>query len=139
MAYIIGRGRYARETYPERPSGGSTGSDVFATGARANKGVTAADTVSDGDLACPVAVAVTPAASSTNGGYIGVRVNGVHVPLVGDGTTVGVWCYFSDDGGVTAKLMRDVVAGDLLYWNGSIAGYELEISDAIDFDYDVST
>ena len=46
--------------------------------------------------------------------------------------------YFSNDGGVTARAMADITAGDELIWNGIIAGYELETSDDIDIDYEAS-
>lgn len=148
MPYIIGKRSYGRETYPERPAGGGcdcptgpTGPEgpvVFATGATPNKAMPAETTVADGDLACAVGILVAPAASSPNGGYIGVRVDGVSV-TVGDGTSVGVPCYFSGDGGTTARALRDVIVGDLLYWNGSVAGYQLLAgTDEIDFDYPVA-
>jgi hypothetical protein len=112
---------------------------VSATPVRSNKSMSASTTTADGQVACATAVAVTPAASSTAGGGIGVRVNGVGYH-VGDGTKVGVDCYFSGDGGTTARLLRSVVAGDLLYWVGSVALFELAAStDKIDFDYEVAS
>jgi hypothetical protein len=112
---------------------------AWATGERGNKNMAASDTAADGNQACATAVAVTPASSSTAGGYVGVRVNGVNY-LVGDGTKVAVDCYFSGDGGTTARTMKAIVAGDLLYWNGSIAGFQLAAAtDKVDFLYDVST
>jgi hypothetical protein len=100
--------------------------------------MSAETTVADGNLACLVPIAVSPAASSTNGGYIAVDVNGVDYH-VGDGTKVGVVCYFSNDGGATARLLQDVVAGDLLYWNGSVAGFELSaLTDKLNFNYEVA-
>lgn len=111
----------------------------WASGVRANKSMAASTTVADGDLACATAVATTPATSSTAGGYIGVVVNGVAY-LVGDGTKVAVDCYFSGDGGATARLMKSVVAGDLLYWNGSIAGFQLAAAtDKVSFLLDVAS
>jgi len=112
---------------------------AWATPSRGNKSMTASTTTADGNVACATAVATTPAASTTAGGGIGVRVNGVNY-LVGDGTKVAVDCYFSGNGGTTARALRSVVAGDLLYWNGSVAGFELAAgTDKIDFVYDVST
>lgn len=110
---------------------------AWATGARANKNMPASVTVADGDLACATAVTTTPATSSALGGYIGVQVNGAG-QFVGDGTKVAVDCYFSGDGGATARALRLVVAGDLLYWNGSIAGFQLAASDRVSFFEDVS-
>jgi len=118
----------------------SSGPTVNATPTTANKGMTAATTTVDGDLACPTPVALTPASSSANGGYIGVGINPAFPYIVGDGTKVGVDCYFSGDGGVTARLLRDVVAGDFLYWNMSVAGFNLDATkDQVSFFYDVSS
>jgi hypothetical protein len=99
----------------------------------------ASTTTVDGDLACATAVATTPVTPTTAGGYIGVREDGVH-RVVGDGTKSGVDCYFSDDGGTTAKALQAVAAGDLLYWNGSVAGHQLNAAlNKIDFQYLVDT
>jgi len=65
-----------------------------------------------------------------------VNVNGMEVNL-GDGVKTKD-CYFSDDDGVTAKLIANIEAGDQLHWNGSIAGYQLEASDDIDIKYEKS-
>jgi hypothetical protein len=97
---------------------------------RLNKRMTARTTVADGDRACDVAMAATPAAS------ISVLVNGVAVPELGDGTKAGAVCYFSATAGVTARAWSAVQLGDVLYWQGSIAGYQLGPSDVIDFLYE---
>lgn len=47
--------------------------------------------------------------------------------------------YFSNDGGVTAKAMADIEAGDQLIWNGDNAGYELDQTDDIDLDYEAAS
>jgi hypothetical protein len=47
--------------------------------------------------------------------------------------------YFSNDGGVTAKAMADIEAGDELIWNGVNVGYELDSSDDIDLDYEAAS
>jgi hypothetical protein len=100
--------------------------------------MTASTTTNDGDLACATAVTRTPATSSTNGGYGGVRVNGLHV-VVGDGTKTGADCYFSGDGGTTARAMKSIVAGDQLYWQHTIAGYNLDAAtDKVDFVLDTA-
>ena len=96
----------------------------------ANKNLTASVTTVDGD----VATATTVSNNNALGGYVGVRVNGLHY-LVGDGTKVAVDCYFSGDGGVTARAMSAIVAGDSLYWNGSVVGFQLATTDRIDFSY----
>lgn len=96
-----------------------------------NKDMTAATTTADGDVACPTAIAATPVGD----GYVRVLVNGIGVP-VGDGTT-NAPCYFSANGSA-ARNLSDIASGDQLYWNGSIAGYQLDsATDVIDFDYSV--
>lgn len=125
-------------TDPENPVVTLPGFSAGSSPLRANKNMAASVTVADGDLACATAVALTPATSSAGGGYIGVDVNGVAYS-VGDGVKVGVACYFSGDGGVTARTMKLVVAGDDLYWNGSVALFQLEASDRINFNFEVST
>jgi hypothetical protein len=68
---------------------------------------------------------------------VSVEVNGIEAN-VGDGAKDEA-CYFSVDGGATARAMADIEAGDTLYWNGSIAGYELETDDDIDISYQASS
>jgi hypothetical protein len=111
---------------------------VNANGVRAavptssNKNATASVTTSDGDQAMASTVATTPAGD----GYVKVEVNGVHAE-VGDGVTTGVDCYFSGDGGSTARNIADIVATDTLHWVGTIAGYQLAVTDVIDLFYNV--
>jgi len=92
----------------------------------------------------------TPVATSGNGSatgltissdpfgdsYVAVFVNGL-MTTVGDGVKT-LNCYFSADGGITAKSVSALASGDQLYWNGTVAGFDLDTSDVIDFDYDVS-
>ncbi len=66
-------------------------------------------------------------------GFIGVHVNGILANL-GDAVKTED-CYFSNDGGTTARAFLDIVAGDQLIWNGVIAGYDLATSDRIDLLY----
>lgn len=108
------------------------------TGARANKNMVASVTTADGQVACATTVAQTPTTASTAGGYVGVNVNGIAYP-VGDGSKAGVACYFSGNGGTTARAMQAIIAGDSLYWQGSIAGFQLAVTDRLDFLYLVST
>jgi hypothetical protein len=59
--------------------------------------------------------------------YVGVFVNGQEFQ-VGFGSTNSVPCYFSNDGGLTAKTStspNNVVVGDELYWNGNFVGTDL--------------
>lgn len=53
--------------------------------------------------------------------YVGVFVNGQEFEV--GNLTSGVYCYFSDDGGLTAKT--DIGVGDELYWNGNFVGTDL--------------
>ena len=69
--------------------------------------------------------------------YVLVEVNGISVE-VGDGTR-DKGCYFSDDGGETAILIKDIKGGDELIWNGEIVGFELEINDDINLIYEVDS
>ena len=74
------------------------------------------------------------------GGYVGVSVNGLEVYLAdGQGEKDAADCYFSGDGGVTARAMSAIVAGDELYWNNLNTGYVLDKGDSVDFYYMYST
>jgi hypothetical protein len=53
--------------------------------------------------------------------YVGVFVNGQEFEV--GNVTLGVSCYFSDDGGLTAK--NNIESGDELYWNGTYVGTDL--------------
>lgn len=97
-----------------------------------NKSMAGLVTTGDGDQACAVAIQTTPLAD----GYVRVMVNGQAVVL-GDGDKLHD-CYFSGDGGTTPRAIADVVAGDVLFWNGSIAGFQLAASDILSFDYTVT-
>ena len=97
----------------------------------ANKEMAASTTTSNGDQACATVLAGTPA----NDSYVIVFVNGLSL-TVGDGVKTKA-CYFSSDSGSTAKTLANIASGDRLYWNGSIAGYQLAPTDVIDFVYEV--
>lgn len=97
-----------------------------------NRLMSAQATTSDGDLAVTTPIAATPRSDCN----VKVEVNGVNAS-VGDGTKLGVECYFSGDGGTTARTISDIQSGDQLYWNGSVAGYQLSGSDRITFRYDL--
>lgn len=94
----------------------------------ANKNMSAKATSLDGDLACDTAIVYTPYYD----GYVQVMINGVMVE-VGDGDKLHT-CYFSGDNGSTARLIKDIVAGDKLYWNGSLF-FQLATTDIVDFVY----
>lgn len=97
-----------------------------------NKAMTASTTSSDGDQATVTTIAVTPIGD----GYVIVGVNGVQYE-VGDGVKTKD-CYFSGDGGTTARAIADIAAGDTLHWNGSVIGFQLAGTDRIDFNYNVA-
>jgi len=84
----------------------------------------------------------TPFADST----VIVKVNGVEVNL-GDGDNTED-CYFTDPtdaafntigDAMVSKPMADIAAGDVLIWNPSAAGYQLDVTDDIDVIYDASS
>jgi len=93
-----------------------------------NKDMQALVTASDNNLACGTAILATPPANA----WVQVQVNGVAYK-VGNGTKAGMPCYFSGDGGVTARATGGIVTGDFLYWNGSVAGFQLDVIDRVDF------
>ncbi len=94
-----------------------------------NKDMTAEVTVNDFDEACATGIAATP----VRDGYVQVFINGVKA-TVGSGVKTKD-CYFSADAGTTAKAIAAIASGDKLYWVGSVAGYQLAVTDKIDFDY----
>ena len=96
-----------------------------------NKGMVAATTNTDNNLACTTAILATPPANS----WVLVLVNGVEYK-VGNGTKFGVSCYFSGDGGITARATGGIIGGDFLYWNGSVVGFQLDTNDRLDFVFD---
>ncbi len=67
--------------------------------------------------------------------HVSVYVNGL-LSSIGYGNRVKD-CYFSSDGGTTSKALNAIVSGDVLYWNGTIAGYQLDTSDKLDLQYEV--
>lgn len=75
----------------------------------------------------------TPFVNST----VQVYVNGIAL-TEGYGTKT-LEVYFSNDGGVTAKALADLTAGDTLYWNTSVAGYAIGPNDTIDIVYEKSS
>jgi hypothetical protein len=115
-------------------AGLDNGLGVTAVPTSSNKNMAALTTTSDGDSATATAVATTP----SNDSHVFVSVNGQPAVVAdGEAQRTSSECYFSGDGGTTALFIKDVVTGSLLYWNGSVAGYQLASSDRIAFDYDV--
>lgn len=66
---------------------------------------------------------------------VDVLVNGLGLSEA-DGNRDEAAVYFSNDGGLTAKSIANIEAGDTLYWNGDIAGFELTADDVIDIMYE---
>jgi hypothetical protein len=66
---------------------------------------------------------LTISATPLSGCYVGVFVNGQEFE-VGYGVTNSKPCYFSNDGGTTART-NNITIGDGLYWNGSLVGTDL--------------
>lgn len=95
-----------------------------------NKSMTASLTSADFQVACATAIVSTP----TSDGSVDVYVNGLRQALAGDKTHD---CYFSADSGTTAKSIANIAAGDVLYWVGSVAGFQLATTDIVDFTYNV--
>jgi len=75
-----------------------------------------------------LAISSTPASGST----VQVFVNGLLCHL---GTSITNEVFFSADGGSTAKAIADIVATDVLYFNGTANGYALETSDEVTIYY----
>lgn len=90
------------------------------------------ETLADGN-STEIAITYTPFRDSS----VAIRVNGIEINL-GDGVKTDA-AYFSNDGGTTAKAIANIEAGDILYWNGSIAGYQLDATDDIDISYQKSS
>lgn len=127
-------------TDPAFPSAGSIDGfdwEGYADTTR-NRNMAASVTVADGNVACATTLSVRPA----QGSLVRVFVNGLEVLVAASNAEKTTSeCYFSADGGVTAKSfgqVGNIAAGDLLYWNGSVATYELAVTDRIRFDYAVS-
>ena len=105
----------------------------------ANKYMSCSVTTSDGDEALSTPMTYTP----SEGSYIEILLNGVQIKIENDasvGSSVNSPCYFSNDGGTThslrnVRLIKDVKAGDKLYWVESVAGYNLDATDRMDFNY----
>ena len=68
-----------------------------------------------------------------NAQYVTVLINGIAYS-VGDGSKL-LDCYFSGDGGATARNFANIVMGDMLFWNGIIAGFNLGAVDRVDLLY----
>ena len=99
-----------------------------AVGTVSDKDQTATATTSDFDTT-GTSITLTP----NNDGFVEVLVNGQQ-QVLGDGVKTKD-CYFSSDGGTTARSISAITAADTLYWVGSVAGFQLTATDRIDFNY----
>lgn len=86
-----------------------------------NKNMPSLQTTIDGGLACAMAIGATPR------GFVQVAVNGILYVASPTGP-----CFFSGNG-TTKRVQGTIVAGDLLYWVGSIAQFQLSTQDIVDF------
>jgi len=66
-------------------------------------------------------------------GSVSVYINGIAVQESYGSRTGEV--YFSNNGGLNAKTLADLVAGDTLYWNAAVAGFDLTASDTVEIQY----
>lgn len=88
----------------------------------------------DGDYSSTeITLDYTPFADST----VQVYINGIAVTESYGNRNGEV--YFSNDGGLTAKSIASLAAGDTLYWNSNITGYAIGNSDIIDLVYEKSS
>lgn len=113
-------------------SKGTTGVQAVGINVATDLNKTSVETLNDGD-STEISITYTPFSDSS----VAVKINGIEVNL-GDGAKDSA-CYFSNDGGETAKTIANIEAGDILYWNGSIAGYQLDNTDDIDISYQKSS
>lgn len=100
---------------------------AIITNVATDKNVTALVTTAD------TAQAMTQAIVGTPLGYVQVFINGALQNMTGD--KVGD-CYFSNDGGTTARALGAIVSSDTLHWNGSVAGFELATTDKVTLIYE---
>lgn len=96
---------------------------------KANLNMSGEITLNDGDLACNTEINDIPISTS----HVRVFINGLEVNV--GGKVYPYDCYFSPNGGTTVRVVGDERKGDKLYWNTTIAGYNLDSNDLIDFVY----
>ncbi len=101
------------------------------TPTKQDKYITCLATVSDFDAATASGLTATPASD----GFVEVMVNG-QMQHLGDGVKTAD-CYFSSDGGTTAKTIANIAAADILYWVGSVAGFQLAVTDKLSYNYNI--
>lgn len=72
------------------------------------------------------------------GSKIEVRINGIDANIGESNDYSQKSCYFSPDGFIIRDFV-DIVAGDELYWNGALVGFDLDPDDDVDFIYQTSS
>ena len=113
----------------------NTSVNVAAGGVKAavpvkdDKSLNPSGAVSTDETDTGIDITKAPAAGS----YVSVLLNGVKVEL-GDGVRTKD-CYFSVDGGTTARAISSIAAADSLYWNAVVSGVSLSTADEIDLEY----
>lgn len=105
---------------------------VGTTPATQNKNMVCNVTTADGQKATNTAVAVTPPSGSM---VKAILLGGYGDLTLGNGTKTGCEGYFADSSNTTARAFGAVQQGDFLYFNGSVAGFQLDATDSISFDY----
>lgn len=108
----------------------SAGGLKAATPSKGNKGQSPSVTSGDGSTT-GLTITATPAGD----GYVEVMVNHASYE-VGDGVKTKD-SYFSSDGGVTAKGIAAITAGDTLYWDGVVTGFDLATTDLVSMMYNI--
>ena len=106
-----------------------SGGGVTVTGIDHKQDLVVNNTTGDGALASAVGIAYTPFSDS----MVIARVNGLQTDISQTGEFAPL--YFSGDSGTTIRNITDIVAGDLLYWNATAAGFDLEASDDLEISY----
>lgn len=108
------------------PSVAVTSSGLIAAVAQVERNLSAATTGN----AQTTGVSIAKDVAADSG--VMVFVNGVAAHLSGDKLAD---CYFSSDSGATARTLTSIAKDDVLYWNGTIAGFDLETTDLITVTY----
>ena len=82
---------------------------------------------------------LTITTTPSGGSYVGASVNGVWYK-VGNGT-LAEDCYFATQantcGGGVAETFATIVATNKFCWNGTVTGFDLIITDRVDFYYNI--
>ena len=115
----------------DRTITGDASTGQLTVGKRPSGDAGLAPLATSGDYATTgIAITYTP-----NGGRVSVNINGIEYE-VGDGVRTKD-CYFAvaGGGGAAARAFSAIIATDVLYWNGVIAGFNLETDDIVDLDY----